>query len=155
MKRRELDAKPVTHIEPNVIKATKNSSALKAALKWARENLPVRAETEIGTLVADERSVKSSLSHSYSQEKLDAVVSLKNGIHQAVYLGSLPDAKRTSSKTIDHYFAYPAEYKGKRKLVFLRAIEDVNKNRVYVHEVFDEASLIEEGAREKECIKRY
>ena len=80
MKRRELDAKPVTHIEPNVIKAGEGLSAIKAALAWAKKNLPVQAETAIGTLVADERSVKSSLSHSYSQEKLDAVVSLKNGI---------------------------------------------------------------------------
>ena len=150
MKRRELDAKKVTHIEPNVIKADGGKSALKAALKWARENLPVQAETEIGTLVADARSVKSSLSHSYQQEKLDAVVSLKDGIHHAVYLGSLPDTKRTTSRTIDHYFAYPAEYKGNRMLVFLRAIEDVNKNRVYVHEVFDEASLIEQAKTKKE-----
>ena len=150
MKRRELDAKKVTHIEPNVIKADGGTSALKAALKWARENLPVQAETEIGTLVADARSVKSSLSHSYQQEKLDAVVSLKDGIHHAVYLGSLPDTKRTTSRTIDHYFAYPAEYKGNRMLVFLRAIEDVNKNRVYVHEVFDEASLIEQAKTKKE-----
>ena len=35
-------------------------------------------------------------------------------------------------------------------LVFLRAIEDVNKNRVYVHEVFDEASLIEQAKTKKE-----
>lgn len=141
MKRRELDAAEEIYIVPNVIKADGGRKAVKVALEWAQKNLPVYAETEIGTLVADYRSVKHSLGHQYGQEKLDAVVSLKDGIHHAVYLGSLPDSTRATNGTLDHYFVYPAKYKGKRKLVFLRAIEDVNKNRVYVHEVFDEVSL--------------
>ena len=37
---------------------------------------------------------------------------------------------------INHYFAYPIQYDGTLNYVFCRAMQDANKNSLYVHEVF-------------------
>ena len=37
---------------------------------------------------------------------------------------------------MNHYFAYPIMYDGELNYVFCRAMQDANKNRLYVHEVF-------------------
>ena len=42
-------------------------------------------------------------------------------------------------------FAYPINYNGKRNYVFCRAMQDNNKNRLYVHEVFVADKLQNEG----------
>ena len=44
----------------------------------------------------------------------------------------------------NHYFAYPINYDGQRNYVFCRVMQDTNKNRLYVHEVFV-ADKINEG----------
>jgi hypothetical protein len=99
--------------------------------------------TEIGEVEINKNSVESSLAHRYSQKKLDAITSLVDGFNNAVYLGTLPDGNRQEGVQ-NHYFAYPINYGGERHYVFCRAMQDANKNRLYVHEVFV-ADKIKEG----------
>ena len=50
-------------------------------------------------------------------------------------LKSLEDGTRQEG-VINHYFAYPIQYDGTLNYVFCRAMQDANKNSLYVHEVF-------------------
>ena len=123
-------------VEVGQIVSTPELSARKVAEKWWDANVPepVFYDTEVGEVEINKNSVESSLAHRYSQAKLDAITSLVDGFENAVYLGTLPDGRERG--VIDHYFAYPIEYKGKRNYVFCRVMQDANKNRLYVHEVF-------------------
>ncbi len=128
---------PAIDVNEGVITSTKELSARKAAEKWWDENVaePAFYDTEIGEVEISRNSVESSLAHRYGQAKLDALTSLIEGFENAVYLGSMPDGARHGG-VMNHYFAYPINYKGERCYVFCRAMHDANKNRLYVHEVF-------------------
>ncbi|MBD5340405.1 MAG: hypothetical protein HDR94_02415 [Bacteroides sp.] len=67
--------------------------------------------------------------------KLDAITSLIDGFENAVYFGTMPDFTRQEGVD-NHFFAYPINYNGERCYVLFRAMQDANKNRLYVHEVF-------------------
>ena len=112
---------------------------------WWKDNVGASRfyDTEIGLVEINKASVGSSLAHRYSQVKLDAITSLADGFNNAVYLGSMPDFSRQEGVK-SHYFAYPINYNGHRNYVFCRAMQDANKNRLYVHEVFL-ADNIEKG----------
>lgn len=119
------------------IKTTSEKSARKEAEKWWQDHFaePVDFNTEIGEVRINLSSIKDSLAHGYSQPKLDAITSLAEGFPNAVYLGSMKDFIRDGN-VMNHYFAYPIIYNGKRCYVFCRAMQDANTNRLYVHEVF-------------------
>ena len=119
------------------IKTTSENSARKEAEKWWQDHFaePVDFNTEIGEVRINLSSIKDSLAHGYSQPKLDAITSLAEGFPNAVYLGSMKDFVRNGN-VMNHYFAYPIIYNGKRCYVFCRAMQDANTNRLYVHEVF-------------------
>lgn len=130
---------PTVDVEKEIITSTPELSARKAAEKWWDENVgePALYNTEVGEVGEVEinrNSVESSLAHRYSQKKLDAITSLVEGFENAVYLGTMPDSRERG--VVDHYFAYPIIYGGELNYVFCRAMQDANKNRLYVHEVF-------------------
>ena len=129
-------AEPIDVKIKQIVK-TKDMSARKAAEKWWKDNVGASRfyDTEIGLVEINKASVGSSLAHRYSQVKLDAITSLADGFNNAVYLGSMPDFSRQEGVK-SHYFAYPINYNGHRNYVFCRAMQDANKNRLYVHEVF-------------------
>ena len=137
-------AEPIDVKIKQIVK-TKDMSARKAAEKWWKDNVGASRfyDTEIGLVEINKASVGSSLAHRYSQVKLDAITSLADGFNNAVYLGSMPDFSRQEGVK-SHYFAYPINYNGHRNYVFCRAMQDANKNRLYVHEVFL-ADNIEKG----------
>lgn len=126
----------VTDVESGVITSTKEMTARKAAEKWWDENVkePLFYDTEIGEVEINKNSVESSLAHRYGQKKLDSITSLADGFENAVYLGTMPDSRERG--VVDHYFAYPIRYDGELNYVFCRVMQDANKNRLYVHEVF-------------------
>lgn len=126
----------VTDVESGVITSTKEMTARKAAEKWWDENVqePAFYDTEIGEVEINRNSVESSLAHRYGQKKLDSITSLVDGFENAVYLGTMPDSRERG--VVDHYFAYPIRYDGELNYVFCRVMQDANKNRLYVHEVF-------------------
>lgn len=127
----------VTDVSVGQIKKSDNKSARNSALEWWKNNIGESCQynTEIGKVVIDEHSIEDSLAHGYNQAKLDAITSLDKGFENAVYLGSMPDFTRQEG-VFNHYFTYPINYDGKRSYVFCRAMQDTNKNRLYVHEVF-------------------
>ena len=137
-------AEPIDVKIKQIVK-TKDMSARKAAEKWWKDNVGTSRfyDTEIGLVEINRASVGSSLAHRYSQAKLDAITSLVDGFNNAVYLGSMQDFSRQEGVK-SHYFAYPINYNGYRNYVFCRAMQDANKNRLYVHEVFL-ADNIEKG----------
>ena len=139
------DATAVEVAEGQIV-ATAELSARKAAEKWWQDNVPepVFYDTEAGEVEINQNSIEDSLAHRYGQAKLDAITSLVDGFENAVYLGTIPDFVRTRTNVVNHYFAYPIIYKGERCYVFCRAMQDENKNRLYVHEVFV-ADKIEKG----------
>lgn len=124
-------------VETNQIVATKELTARKAAERWWDENVgePSFYDTEVGEVEINRNSIESSLAHRYGQMKLDAITSLVEGFENAVYLGTMPDFTRQEGVN-NHFFAYPINYNGERCYVFCRAMQDANKNRLYVHEVF-------------------
>ena len=104
---------------------------------WWKDNVGTSRfyDTEIGLVEINRASVGSSLAHRYSQVKLDVITSLAEGFNNAVYFGSMQDFSRQEGVK-SHYFAYPINYNGNRNYVFCRAMQDANKSRLYVHEVF-------------------
>ena len=112
---------------------------------WWKDNVGTSRfyDTEIGLVEINRASVGSSLAHRYSQVKLDVITSLAEGFNNAVYFGSMQDFNRQEGVK-SHYFAYPINYNGNRNYVFCRAMQDANKSRLYVHEVFL-ADNIEKG----------
>lgn len=137
---------PAIDVASGVIQKTDELSARKAAEKWWKENVdkPLVFTTEVGDVVIDEKSIKDSLAHRYNQAKLDSITSLPVGFGNSVYIGTISDFVRTRDNVQNHYFAYPINYDGQRSYVFCRAMQDTNKNRLYVHEVFV-ADKINEG----------
>ncbi len=131
-----LQNAPVVIVEKNQIKSSETLTARQAAEKWWNEHIsePVFYNTEAGEVEINKNSIESSLAHRYSQRKLDAITSLVEGFENAVYLGTMPDSR--GDDVVDHYFAYPISYNGTLNYVFCRAMQDTNKNRLYVHEVF-------------------
>lgn len=136
---------PAINVASGVIQKTADLSARKAAEKWWNENVakPLVFNTEVGDVEINDKSIKDSLAHRYRQPKLDAITSLPDGFGNAVYLGTMKDFTRDGDVN-NHYFAYPINYDGQRNYVFCRAMQDANKNRLYVHEVFV-ADKINEG----------
>ena len=104
---------------------------------WWKDNVGTSRfyDTEIGLVEINRASVGSSLAHRYSQVKLDVITSLAEGFNNAVYFGSMQDFSRQEGVK-SHYFAYPINYNGNRNYVFCCAMQDANKSRLYVHEVF-------------------
>lgn len=137
---------PAIDVASGVIQKTADLSARKAAEKWWNDNVakPLVFNTEVGDVVIDEKSIKDSLAHRYNQAKLDSITSLPVGFGNSVYIGTISDFVRTRDNVQNHYFAYPINYDGQRNYVFCRAMQDTNKNRLYVHEVFV-ADKINEG----------
>ena len=143
----QLLSAPAVTVESNQIVKAEEMSARRAAEKWWREHIgePLFYDTEVGQVEINENSIGSSLAHRYGQAKLDAITSLKDGFKNAVYLGTIQDFIRTEKSVQNHYFAYPINYNGKRNYVFCRAMQDNNKNRLYVHEVFVADNIQNEG----------
>ena len=129
-------------VSPNQIVSTKDKSARKVAEEWWDNNVGEAQwyDTEAGEVEINRNSIESSLAHRYGQMKLDAITSLVDGFGNAVYLGTMPDGTRQDG-VLNHYFAYPINYNGRRCYVFCRALHDNNTKRLYVHEVFVEENI--------------
>ena len=155
---KQLMNAPAINVSSNQIVKTKDKSARVVAEEWWKDNVgdePLHYNTEIGNVDIDIHSVKDSLAHRYGQVKLDAITSLREGFNNAVYLGTLNGIrKNVGEKTkYNHYFAYPISYEGKKNYVFCRVLEDDNKNRLYVHEVFI-ADNIQNGGNVLQTVAR-
>ncbi len=112
------------------------AKARKRAKEEWRKKYPddVMIPTVIGDVKITARSIKDSLSHGYGKKKLDAVLSLKEGMKSASYMDSLKDFD--GDNIINHYFLYKADYGGELNYVICRVKEnEYGAKKLYIHEV--------------------
>lgn len=136
-KKLQLEQAEVKTIPKGIFRKKEDLTVQKTAERLFKE--PKSYKTVIGNIIIDARSIKDSLAHGYGQKKLDVLMSLKDDFENAIYLSSEKDFY--GKEQVNHFFAYPIVYDGKRNLVFCRVIQDVNKNRLYVYEVFIEKEI--------------
>ena len=125
--------------------SNKRSEIKKRLTDWAkRKNFGGFYDTEIGRVQIDFHSIKTTLGHPrWGEKKLRAIYTLEEGFKHAVYINSMPDL--IHGNLINHYFAYRVDDNGTPSLIFCRAQEDANKNRIYLHEFYTEAEIIKGG----------
>ena len=137
IRKRQLESAPKATVAVGAFVLDEGQNAQQSAKKYF--STPVVKKTEIGGVTIDERSAKDSLAHGYGQRKLDVLATLQNDFDNAVYLNSRRDFD--DKDVMNHYFAYPVSYNGEINYVFCRARQDINMNRLYVHEVFSEDEI--------------
>ena len=103
----------------------------------------VKVNTNIGEVIISRASIKDSLGHSLYPSKVDAVISLPEGMRNAAYIGKLSDFD--GKQIINHYFVYPIEYEGEKNYVFCRVRDRLNERRFYVHDVFTDKEIREKS----------
>lgn len=145
--------KQSTPLEIKQGEADKQAKGLKAGTaipKIFKEKYPNGAEidTPIGKIKITARGIKNSLSHGMSKEKLDATLTLADGLKQASYIGSLDDMN--GKAIINHYFAYKANYQSEERIVLCRVRETHASNSFYVHEVY----LLKDTKKEEQSVSR-
>ena len=137
-KQKYLNTEPIEVAEKKIMKS-EGVTAMRAALQWAEQHLPVQVMTRFGEVEINRASIKDSLGHGYSQKKLDAITSLPEGMMVAAFIG---ETKDFDGADIDNgYFCYPMMYQGENQVVFCRVRRDMNSNKLYVHEVFTEDEI--------------
>ena len=137
-KQKYLHTDPIEVAEKKIMKS-EGVTAMRAALQWAEQHLPVQVMTRFGEVEINRASIKDSLGHGYSQKKLDAITSLPEGMMVAAFIG---ETKDFDGADIDNgYFCYPMMYQGENQVVFCRVRRDMNSNKLYVHEVFTEDEI--------------
>ena len=77
MEKEQIENNIVANAEYKVIAKTDDKSASKIAQEWVENNYKEPARTEIGNVAITKRSIKDSLSHGYSQDKLDSISTIK------------------------------------------------------------------------------
>ena len=119
----------------NVIHAADAAGARKIASAYWNKNYPhgVEVETIIGKVVINIRGIKNSLSHGIGQKKLDAIPTLKEGMKQAAYIGTLQDFDGRPIK--NHFFLYKTNFDNEENYVICRIKQSFDRTRFYIHEV--------------------
>ena len=137
--RKNIESASVARVSYGAFHKNEGMSIQKTAMLLL--NAPKTYSTPVGNVTIDKRSAHDSLAHGYSQKKLDTLVSIQKDFANAVYLGSALDFE--GKDIVNHYFAYPIAYgdDGERNIVFCRAREDINSNRLYLHEVVVEEAV--------------
>ena len=145
-KKEQIENNIVANAEYKVIAKTDDKSASKIAQEWVENNYKEPARTEIGNVAITKRSIKDSLSHGYSQDKLDSISTIKDVLEKGTYLGYEPDS--IGATLNNHYFAAKVHFEDGDKIVFCRVheAEGDDINRFYVHEVFTEDEIKKESS---------
>lgn len=142
---RKLCSVRVADVESGIIKAGEGKTAIQAAQEWAEKNYQTGARTLIGTVNTGKKAIKASLSHGFSQTKLDAIPAIKPVLEHGQYLGYLNDFGGATMR--NHFFAGRVGFPDGEKIVFCRVREAIgSKGHFYVHEVFTEDEIKSKGA---------
>ncbi len=142
---RKLCSVRVADVESGIIKAGEGKTAIQAAQEWAEQNYQTDAHTLIGTVNIGKKTIKASLSHGFSQTKLDAIPAIKPVLEHGQYLGYLNDFSGATMR--NHFFAGRVGFPDGEKIVFCRVREAIgSKGHFYVHEVFTEDEIKSKGA---------
>ena len=133
----------VANVKPNTIKKEiALGNTIRNARKWLTLSGFKVFHTEIGDVEIIPGNINNSFSHSkpVTQERVDALTSIKEVLENGVCIGS---ARDFDGKTItNYYFAAKINYGDKQKIVFCRVKHpDGSVKRFYVDEVFTEDEI--------------
>ena len=121
-----------------------------AAREWLKNNPQGNAQTIIGEIIINNKSVYRDLHHGAKENlymKLQTLPSVKEVLENGTYLGYEPGFEENNKDIDNHYFAGKIKYGDDEKIVFCRVREaDGDTERFYVHEVFTEDE-IKKGVR--------
>jgi len=132
---------PIIEIKGDVIKADENGTAIENAKKWAREHSEEINRTDIGKVVFDVGGVRKSLSHKFSQRKLDAVQAIPSAIKKGKIVSISDDFDGKPIKNI--ILVAPVKIgNGERSFLCVRLVKNIGSDtRLHIHEVFDMENL--------------
>jgi len=132
---------PIIEIRGGVIKADENGTAIENAKKWAREHSEEIIRPDIGKVVFDAGGVRKSLSHKFSQRKLDAVQAIPSVIKKGKIVSISDDFDGKPIKNI--ILVAPVKIgNDERSFLCARLVKNIgNDTRLHVHEVFDMENL--------------
>lgn len=148
-----LKGEPVASVKGGVLNADNKGSAIKNAKEWAKQNSLNITREDIGEIVFNERSVQNSLSHAFSQKKLDAVQAVPDTIKHGKILKISKDFNGKDQMNI--FIAAPVKIGENKDILFVRLRQNEgDKTRFYVHEVFnvediERATLPRPGSTDK------
>lgn len=142
-KKEQIQNNIVSSIQKDSVPYNNDGSFDKAAKTWLEKNNVGNAETVIGEVLINRRSVERDMHHGDFEDKylkLQTLPAVKDVLEKGAYLGFEKDFEL---KNIDnHYFAAKINYGNEEKLVFCRVRENYgDKSRFYVHEVFTEDEI--------------
>lgn len=122
-------------VKPDSIKATPEKKGANVAREWVKEKYPDGeiVKSVVGDIKINQKRIKNSLSHKFSQKKLDCVTSVVDGMKQASYITTIPDYD--DKCVTHHYFVYKVDYNGTENYVLCRIKEQDNHRKFYIHEV--------------------
>ena len=137
----------VSEIGKNTVPYNESESVADLAKKWIGNNPQGNADTLIGNVIINDKSVVRDMHHGAKEDaylKLQTLPSVKDVLEKGTYLGYEKDF---DGKPIDnHYFAGKIKYGDERQIVFCRVRENTgDENRFYVHEVFTEDEIKKEA----------
>jgi hypothetical protein len=127
----------IIQVKERAIKADENGTVIENAKKWANIHSEEILRPDIGRVVFNSRGVRNSLSHKFSQRKLDAVLVIPASIKTGKVVSITDDLDGKPIKNI--ILAAPIRIgNNKRSFLCIRLLKNVgNDIRLHTHEVFD------------------
>ena len=127
---------PVIQVKQGAIIADKYGTAIQNARKWANLNKEIIFRHDIGNIIFDERGVKDSLAHGFSQRKLDAVQAIPETIKSGKIVEVTPD--NTGKPQINVIIMAPIQIGENRSILAVRLRKNPgDEHRFYIHEIVD------------------
>ena len=143
-KKEQIENNIVSSIPKDSVPYNGDGKFDRAAKEWLINNNIGNAQTNIGEVVINRRSVERDMHHGVLEDKylkLQTLPSVKDILEKGTYLGY--EHNMTSDDDIDnHYFAGKIKYGDEEKIVFCRVRKAAgDTERFYVHEVFTEEEI--------------
>jgi hypothetical protein len=132
---------PIVQVKKSAIKADENGTAIENAKKWAKNHSQEIIRSDIGKVVFASSGVRNSLSHKFSQRKLDAVQAIPSAIKLGKVVSISDDFDGKPIKNI--ILVAPVQIGDNEKcFLCIRLVKNVgNDSRLHIHEVFDTDGL--------------
>ena len=132
---------PIIEVEGDIIKSDENGTAIENAKKWAKAHSQEITRPDIGKVVFDSGGVRKSLSHKFSQRKLDAIQAIPSAIKKGKIASISDDFDGKPIKNI--ILVAPVKIgSGEKSFLCVRLVKNIgNDTRLHIHEVFDMENL--------------
>lgn len=137
----------VTTIDKDSVPYNNDGAYDKAAKNWLEKNNIGNAQSIIGEIIINKKSVERDMHHGDKKDlylKLQTLPAVKDVLEKGTYLGYERDFE--GKNISNHYFAAKIKYGEDEKIVFCRVREtDGSEERFYVHEIFTEDEIKKEA----------